>query len=311
MIYLVLNQKIILKSVEQQKTNYLKTLNSELEESKNNLKVINETLEKRVKEEVDKSREKDKILFEQSKLASLGEMIGNIAHQWRQPLSLISTSATGVLFFKENGKLNDEQLEKQMNTINDQAQYLSKTIDDFTRFVKSEMETKDFLVSDLINASLDLVDATLHNNYIKVVKKIDDDMLINGAINELEQGFINLINNAKDALKEIPEDNRYLFIESEQKDDKLFLYIKDSGGGIDDEIINRTFEPYFTTKHQSKGTGLGLSMVNKIFVERHKFNLNVQNTSFTYRNRTFKGAMFIVEFNNIYKEPLANSITIK
>jgi PAS domain S-box-containing protein len=240
-----------------------------------------------------------KILEEQARLASMGEMIGNIAHQWRQPLSIISTVASGIKLSVEIDKKDDEELVKSSDKIIEQTMYLSKTIDDFRNFIKEDKEFKLIFINDIIMESLKLLDSSIKNNYIKIEKEIFDNIEVNGNKNELQQAIINILNNAIDFLKEKIEDqnNRYIFIKTKRIDtNSLELTILDSAGGINEKIIDRIFEPYFTTKHQSIGTGLGLSMVDKILREKHHFEIAAYNEEFTYNSKKYKGACFKVLF---------------
>ncbi|MDD2698495.1 MAG: PAS domain S-box protein [Arcobacteraceae bacterium] len=240
-----------------------------------------------------------KLLEEQSKLASMGEMIGNIAHQWRQPLSIISTSSTGLILQQEYGLLNDEKLIEACNQINNNAQYLSKTIDDFRNFIKGDTSFVPVNVSLVVDETLSLLKAALSSHYIKLVLSLEDDLTINANKNELEQALINIINNAKDALVEnVDEHDRTIFISTKAIDsESLELSICDNGGGIPANVIDRIFEPYFTTKHQSKGTGLGLSMTHKIITQRHHTILSVYNNEFEYDGKNYKGACFKIVFS--------------
>ena len=240
-----------------------------------------------------------KFIEEQSKLVSMGEMIGNIAHQWRQPLSIISTASTGVLFQKEFGILDDKTLIDSMNSINNSAQYLSKTIDDFRNFIKNDKTEELTSIKDAIAFTINLTEASLKNNYINLIARYEGDMTIHAIKNELVQCFLNIINNAKDALlSNTKEENRYIIIETKKVEDTLELSVKDSAGGIPDEIIDRIFEPYFTTKHKSLGTGIGLSIVNKILRDKYNANVTVFNESFTYNDCLYYGACFKIIFIN-------------
>jgi len=238
-----------------------------------------------------------KLLEQQSKLASMGEMIGNIAHQWRQPLSVITVSASAMDMKSDFDSLTKEEIKTYSNNIIAQAEYLSQTIDDFRNFIKNDSSYEQLSVKDTIENSLGLVDATIKNNYITLVKNLDDDVVIHGNKNELTQALINIINNAKDAMKNLENQNKFLFVETKKlKDNSLQLEIYDNGGGIPEEIIHRVFEPYFTTKHQSVGTGIGLSMVAKIIKERHYGELFVYNKEYEYKGGNYKGACFVIKF---------------
>jgi PAS domain S-box-containing protein len=236
-------------------------------------------------------KEKEKHLFEQSKLVSMGEMIGNIAHQWRQPLSVISTCATGLLMEKEFGKLNDEQFEKLCNSINDNTQYLSKTIDDFRNFIKGERTKVSFELFDTIESFLNLVSGSAKNNDINLVLDVKKDITLEGYPNELMQCFINIFNNSVDALRD-KDYNRLIFITTNNDDNIVSISIKDNGGGIPDKILSKIFEPYFTTKHQSQGTGLGLHMAYNLIHQGLHGKITVSNVEYEYNDKNYKGAQF-------------------
>ena len=233
------------------------------------------------------------VLQEQSKLASMGEMIGNIAHQWRQPLSVISTSATGMLMQKEFGILTDEKLIDTCNTINNNAQYLSKTIDDFKNFIKGDTLEEKYSLNTNINNLLSIVSSSLKQHNINIIFDIQDCNIM-GYPNELNQCIINIINNAKDALENIDQNDRYIFISSILNNNKVEIHIQDTAHGISDDVINKIFEPYFTTKHKSQGTGLGLSMTYKLITEHMKGKVFVKNKEFNYENKDYKGANFTI-----------------
>lgn len=242
---------------------------------------------------------KYKLFEQQNKLASMGEMIGNIAHQWRQPLSVISTISSGIKINEEFEIDNSENLSENMTKIIEQTNYLSQTIDDFRTFLKDNKEKEKVSIKELLNKTLNIVNASLKNNYIKVIKDLDYDIDILGFKNELSQSFINIINNSKDAIIEndIPEENRYIFISTKKIDDGIMIEIKDSGNGIPQNIINRIFEPYFTTKSHSKGTGIGLSMAYQIITKNHDGNITVYNVENKYEGKMIKGACFRIYFS--------------
>ncbi len=240
-----------------------------------------------------------KLMEEQEKLVSMGEMIGNIAHQWRQPLSVISTLASAMkVKIEYEQEIDKSTIIDSSDKIVEQTQYLSQTIDDFKNFIKGDDEYHDLSIKALINSTLNLVNASLANNYVQVIKDIEDDLHISGGVSELEQAIINILNNAKDIIvQKHTDDNRYIFITTKKiNDGMLELKIVDNGGGIAENIIDRIFEPYFTTKHQSIGTGLGLAMANKIIVERHHQILKVFNEEFEYKGNKYKGACFSIIF---------------
>src|SRR5574344_1062827 len=237
-----------------------------------------------------------KVLQEQSKLASLGEMIGNIAHQWRQPLSFISTIASSLKVKSEYDMLTKEDINEVSASIVKQTEYLSNTIDNFRDFIKGDKLYTNITIQDVLENSLTLVSASLNNNFVNLVLELDDDLTIFGNKNELTEAFLNIISNSKDVLKSIEEKDRFIFIKTKKIDEnKLELKFLDSGGGIDESIISKVLEPYFTTKHKSQGTGLGLAIVNKIVRERHKASIEIYNEEFI-NNKKYKGLCFKIIF---------------
>ena len=243
---------------------------------------------------------KNKLFEEQSKLAAMGEMIGNIAHQWRQPLSVITTISTGLKFKSEFDSLEGYNIVPDMDTITKQAQYLSKTIDDFRNFIRNEKEMKKLSLKNTLDKTLSILHPSMVNNNITIINDLKDDMDIEGYENELMQSFINIINNAKDAINEtVKDDEKLIFINSLQKDSSsLSIIIKDNGGGIPENVIHKIFEPYFTTKNKKIGTGIGLSMTYKILEERHNASIDVYNEEYMYNNKNYRGACFRITFNN-------------
>lgn len=240
---------------------------------------------------------KNKLFEEQSKLAAMGEMIGNIAHQWRQPLSVITTISSNIKLRSEYDQLEDYDIESDMNIIMQQAQYLSKTIDDFRNFIRNTKDAHKLSLKDTIEKTLSILHSAMINNSITIITDLKDDIEIEGYENELIQAFINIINNAKDAIKEnVKDDEKLIFIDSKKEDSSLIITIKDNGGGISDNIIHRIFEPYFTTKNKTVGTGIGLSISYKMITERHNASIDVYNEEYIYNNKNYKGACFKITF---------------
>jgi ABC-type amino acid transport substrate-binding protein/nitrogen-specific signal transduction histidine kinase len=243
-------------------------------------------LEEKTKEQL----KQQQLLLNQSKIASMGEMMGNIAHQWRQPLSIISTASTGLLMEKEfNKKISDEKFKDTLNTINEHAQYLSQTIDTFRDYINSNKKIQKVILQDSINVGINIVHASYQNNYIKLVSNIEnvEKLEINLVSNELSEVIINILNNAKDAIKQNNIQNPCVKIDLKKLEDKVIISIEDNAGGIPEDIIAKIFEPYFTTKHKSQGTGLGLHMSYQIITESLKGNIYAKNSS--------DGASFFIE----------------
>jgi signal transduction histidine kinase len=241
---------------------------------------------------------KNKIFEEQAKLASMGEMIGNIAHQWRQPLSVITTLASGAQIKQEFGTLKPEFLTESMDNIISQANYLSQTIDDFRSFINNDNEKQEISLKMVCEKTFNILHSALTHNNITLIESLQDDAVINGYENELMQALINIINNSRDAIKENVDndDDKIIFVSTKSVDGGFEISVKDTGGGIPRNIIPRIFEPYFTTKHQSIGTGIGLSMTYKIVTQRHNASIVAENIDFTYNEKTYRGALFTIKF---------------
>ncbi len=275
----------------------LKVLNSSLkekvDEKTKELKDINKNLEIRINEEIQKNREKDSRLFQQSKLASMGEMIGNIAHQWRQPLSAISSTISSLKVQKELAILDDKELDKAFEKISDTTEYLSNTINDFRDFFLSDKEKKQTNMKKIINSTLSILSSTIKNKDILIIEKVEDTA-ITTLPNEFQQSLLNIINNAVDVLLEKNPQEKYIFINSKENMDEntLELSIYDNAGGIREDILEKIFEPYFTTKHQSQGTGIGLYMTQEIINKHLKGSIKAENCQFEYNNKQHKGALF-------------------
>lgn len=256
------------------------------------LKELNLYLQQTVNKEIIKNDEKNKLLFQQNKMAAMGEMIENIAHQWRQPLSIITTSASSIKLKKEYGVLEDKECEESLNYIIDTANYLSNTIDDFRYYFSPQKNKNLFKSIDLIEKALNIVKISFNKNDIKIIKEIEDCEVLTFE-NELLQVIINILNNAEDELIKKEKDfEKYLFIKIVKEKDNLEIFIKDNAGGIKEEIIDRIFEPYFTTKHKSKGTGIGLYMCEEIINKHIKGTISVSNEKYVYQNKEYIGAMF-------------------
>jgi len=246
----------------------------------------------KIKKLQDETILKEKMIYEQSKLASMGEMIGNIAHQWRQPLSVITTAASAMSYENELGMLDDEKMEHYTHTINDNAQYLSKTIDDFRNYIQGKSVLKKFYLKENIDNFLKLAEPVVKSEHINIVLNIEDDIQIDGYPNELLQCMMNFFNNTKDAFIEKKIEQRYIFIDIERSSDKITINIKDNAGGIPTDVIGKIFEPYFTTKHQSVGTGLGLHMTYNLITTTMKGSIKVSNQTYTYDDIEYTGAEF-------------------
>ena len=267
------------------------TLEDKIKTKTQDLKKLNENLEQIVAEQIRENREKDLQLFEMSKLAQMGEMIENIAHQWRQPLGAISSLAININIKQELGTLDLEVLPKYMQEIQGHSQYLSKTIDIFKNFIKEEKVFKEIELQEDIKNTLNIIQTTINANNIELLDMInyDKSIKINMVSGELSQVIINIMNNAKDILLDRKIKNPWIKIELKEENDKVVLTIEDNASGIPEDILPKIFDPYFTTKHKSQGTGLGLHMSYKIVTESLNGKLFAENTD--------SGAKFHIELS--------------
>ncbi|MBD3841056.1 MAG: PAS domain-containing sensor histidine kinase [Campylobacterales bacterium] len=237
--------------------------------------------------------EKDQILAQQSKMAAMGEMLENIAHQWRQPLSAISTTATGVSLQLELGlDINNQTLIDSFGKINDSAQYLSQTINSFRNYFKTDNEKQLFNLKDSCVQALNIISSKIQNSDIQTILEFDDVQCY-GLETEFIQVFMNLINNAIDAF-ENKNIEKFIFITIKKNSKYGILEVKDNAGGVPQELLTKVFEPYFTTKHKSQGTGIGLYMSREMIVKHMGGILEVINTTYNYNNTTYTGAVFCV-----------------
>lgn len=232
---------------------------------------------------------KEELLIVQSRFAAMGEMISMIAHQWRQPITVIGMSANNMILDIELQGVDNEKFITHLKGIGEQVQYLSKTIDDFRNFFKPNIQKERVPVGELVQKAIKMVAKSYENNGITVsVKEPDNEILVDIHFGEMLQSLLSILNNAKDVLKDRGIKNPFVEIRVlEMPDRHIAIEIEDNGGGIDDSIVDKIFEPYFTTKNEKSGTGLGLYMA-KIIVEKHHAGaLSVKNSS--------SGALFVVE----------------
>ena len=244
--------------------------------------------------DVSEIRRKENLLAEQTKLAAMGEMMGNIAHQWRQPLNIISITASGTKIKKELGLLTDEFLLDSLKQISDTTSHLSDTIDVFKDFFKDNKEKSLFNLSQNISNTLSLLESIIKENRILVNLNLDNDIYIYNFANEFSQAIINILHNANDAIKNKldADDIRIINISTRQEKNKAIIEITDNAGGIAKDVIKKIFEPYFTTKHKYQGTGLGLYMTHKIIKMSMKGSISVSNKKVIFEDKTYKGANF-------------------
>lgn len=269
-------------------------LENKIDEKTLELQELNATLEQKVKDKVTENRQKDRLLFHQNKIAHISEMIHHNTHQWRQPLSAISSAASGIKIQKEVGVLSDENIDEAVEVIMKNANDLSQTIDEFKQFFKEDNQESMVNLASIIKDDLTLLKPTLKDNNINVVINLDQNIELKTIKNDLTQVHINIIYNAKDALlqeknKDLKE--KLIFIELLQRRNQAIIKILDNGGGIDKAVLDKIFKPYFSTK-KAEGTGLGLFMCQEIITKHLLGTIEVSNQSFTYNAQQYHGAQF-------------------
>lgn len=262
----------LLQQLSQQKAkteaarSQLEIANGELSETLQKLQFVNTSLEERVIEQTHQNIEKERLLIQQSRSAAMGEMISNIAHQWRQPLSTLGLVVQNILLDFRESRLNREALEEYVDTAQQCVTSMSETIDDFRNFFRPDKVKVTFNLHDAVAESLRLLEATLKSNKIQVSISEDRKLQAYGHVNEFSQVILNVLANAKDALVEHKPEQRRLEIELKSTGHTGIVVIRDNAGGIPEDAIDKIFDPYFTTK--AGGTGIGLYM-SKTIIEKH------------------------------------------
>ena len=274
-----------------------------IKEREKDLKKEIHKLQHKVEEETEKFNTQTKIMQKQSKMLALGEMLGNLSHQWRQPLTDISETSASIKSKIETHMIaTDEDIEK-LTHINNSAEYLSRTIEDFRVFLKADSLKIDFIVNEIIEKALMINESIIEKNNIKIIKEFDEDKTVHNLSFGLLQAMVNIIYNAKDALKKIPEDDRYIFITTKNNEDSIEVTVTDTGKGIPEDVIGNIFKPYFTTKQKTYGTGLGLHMAYNIVEQNMSGKIEVSNKNVKYKSGSYTGASFkIILFFDDKKE---------
>gem|GEM_PF-1426855 len=259
--------------------------------AENRINELNRTLEQKVKEEVAKNREKDAVLVQQSRMASMGEMLSVVAHHWRQPLNALGLIIQDAKEAKKYNELTDDYLEKMVTESMNQINFMSKTIDDFRNFFKSEEGSKVFLLRDTIGNAVKLLSPQLEEGGIRVVTTCDKDMTkcnecaaryVCGYQSALSQVILNALLNSKDAIDESRKTSAkdgviHINLTHPSESQSVIITISDNGGGIKDDVLPKIFDPYFSTKEQGKGTGVGLYMSRVIIERSFKGTISAQN----------------------------------
>jgi CheY-like chemotaxis protein len=260
----------------------------DLYNQKKKLKALNANLEDRVNEKVAQLHQRDVLLIQQSKMAAMGEMLGVIAHQWKQPLNILSLVIQNLKLDYELDEFNEESIDIAVENTIKQISYMSNTVDEFLNFFSPNKEKKEFFIKKSIENTLQILDAQVKNHDINI-SVTGENIILNSYENEFKQILLNIISNSKDILVEKKIENKKITIDLKKDDFKTTILICDNGGGIADDIIDNIFQPYFTTKGD-KGTGVGLYMVKMIIEDSMKADIHVNNNN--------DGACFKIMFTN-------------
>jgi PAS domain S-box-containing protein len=251
-----------------------------LAEQQRLLEELNRTLEQRVTEAVLDSRKKDQILIQQGRQAAMGEMIGNIAHQWRQPLNTLGLIVQELMMTYGRDEFNKESLEANGKKAMTLIMHMSRTIDDFSNYFKSAKEKTPFNVNDAVARTLSLIEPGLKNLGIGIEVKGTDDANIYGYANEYSQVLLNILVNCRDAFEVCDADRqRSITVTISKENGRSVVTVADNAGGIPEEVMDRIFDPYFTTKGPDKGTGIGLYMAKTIIEKNMGGRLTVRNAA--------------------------------
>ncbi len=267
----------------------LRSRDKSLEKKTIELEELNAELEDRIKDEVEKSREKELLVFEQIRQIGISELLINIAHHWRQPLNAIGVLVQDIEEGYNYGELSGESLRNNVELIMAELLELSDTITTFNEMYRSAKETVSFQPSEIIEKALAFLDVRFKNDSIKTAITLQDDFWISGNPNGLSQALVKLLTNSVEIFHERKTENREIAINlcEDRATGKAVINVSDNGGGIDDTVLNRVFDPYFTTKYKARDKGLGLYLVKVIIENEMHGTLNVKNTG--------KGVTFTIE----------------
>jgi C4-dicarboxylate-specific signal transduction histidine kinase len=236
-------------------------------------------------------QEQEALLIQQSKMAAMGEMLGHIAHQWRQPLNVINCTTLDIRLKKDMEQLDNATLDKSLLGIETLTDQMSETINDFMSFYKPDKVKRDFVLHESITSASKIIAAQLGSYKITLLIHVDETIMIYGSSGEFQQVILNLLTNAKDALITKETIQRKIIISAKEEASQVLVHFEDNAGGIDEAILPKIFEPYFTTKVHSGGTGIGLYMSSMIVKQTFKGTLKASNI---YNASTILGARFTI-----------------
>jgi len=258
-----------------------------VEQRTKELKDLNDELQIRIDDAVREVKRQTAIMSQQARLASMGEILENIAHQWRQPLNSVSWVLNDIKFKSELGKRDEIDIDEVASKINNSIQFLSNTVDDFRKFVDKSDMAQTFNLKKTIESTIKIIEDTFKELNIKVKLDCDENITYKGYENDIKHTIINLINNARDAFEEKGIKNGEINIRVYHEKDELIITVQDNAGGIPKPILKNIFEPYFTTKHKTKGTGLGLymskNMIDRVHGTIEAFSILNKKTTFVIK----------------------------
>ena len=257
----------------------IRNYKTELDSRELQLRELNASLQERVKEEVHAHREKEKMLIQQSKMAAMGDMISMIAHQWRQPLNQISYVLMNIEAAYEHKELTPKYMDEKVREGTKILEYMSHTIDDFKNFFKPDKERTEERISEIVDHTIGLIKKSLESQKITLEVRVKSDASLLVYRNELMQVLLNILTNAKDALAERRPKDPKIEILINANDQSVNIEICDNGGGIDEAVMAKIFEPYFSTKGAKSGSGLGLYMSRTIVEEHLNGEISASNTA--------------------------------
>jgi C4-dicarboxylate-specific signal transduction histidine kinase len=249
----------------------------ELARKHRQLEDLNRTLEQRVDASVTELRTKDQLMIQQSRQAVMGEMINNIAHQWKQPLNNLALTIQAMACDYEAGQATPEEMKAENNRCLDLIMFMSQTIDDFQNFFRADRHKTVYGIRQSISHAIRLISASLKDNGIKIVVEPGDEIQVIGYPNEYSQVLLNLMGNARDVFIERSVAAPLIAVRVLGEEGRAVVTVSDNGGGISNEVIRQIFNPYFTTKERDKGTGIGLFMSKNIIEHQMGGSLTVEN----------------------------------
>lgn len=245
------------------------------------LKELNRTLKIKIRNAIKENEEKEKLIQQQFHFIQMEEMITNVSHQWRQPLSVISTIASSIKIEKEMDKLSNEELSEKINIIMSKVNYLSNTINNFNEFIKTDDVLENINLQQTIEETLQILEASIKSNNIMVKKEFSkENIFLVGNSSKLSQALLSIFNNSRDFLINNSIENKEISIKTYKDNSFVYIEIEDNAGGIKEENLKKVFDIYFTTKHQSQGTGLGLYITYHIIKNFFKGTITAKNARF-------------------------------